>query len=93
MVATILNIALWVFSITGYVIYNLYKKNVKLEEMVTERDNRLASVSDIVVESNKMLKELDTLGAFKSDDEIGFFFQAVKQIQETLNQYTTKQYI
>jgi len=90
MVATILNIALWVFSITGYVIYNLYKKNVKLEEMVTERDNRLASVSDIVAESNKMLKELDTLGAFKSDDEIGFFFQAVKQIQETLNQYTTK---
>lgn len=90
MVTTVLNIALWVFSITCYIIYNLYKKNVKLEEMVAERDNRLASVSDIVVESNKMLKELDTLGAFKSDDEIGFFFQAVKQIQETLNQYTTK---
>lgn len=90
MIVTILNIALWVFSITCYIIYNLYKKNVQLEEMVSERDNKLASVSDIVAESNKMLKELDTIGAFKSDDEIGFFFQAVKQIQETLNQYTTK---
>jgi hypothetical protein len=90
MVITILNLALWIFSITCYIIYNLYKKNVKLEEMVTERDNKLNSLSSVIVESNKMLKELDTLGAFKSDDEIGFFFQAVKQIQETLNQYTTK---
>jgi hypothetical protein len=90
MVITILNLALWVFSITCYIIYNLYKKNVKLEEMVTERDDKLNSLSNVIIESNKMLKELDTLGAFKSDDEIGFFFQAVKQIQETLNQYTTK---
>jgi hypothetical protein len=90
MVTTILNLALWVFSITCYIIYNLYKKNVKLEEMVTERDDKLNSLSNVIIESNKMLKELDTLGAFKSDDEIGFFFQAVKQIQETLNQYTTK---
>ena len=90
MVTTVLNIALWVFSITCYIIYNLYKKNIKLEEMVTERDNKLRSLSDVIRESDSMLKDLDTIGAFKSDDEIGFFFQSVKQIQEALNQYTTK---
>ena len=88
MVATILNIALWVFSITGYVIYNLYRKNVALEEMLLRQESKLKSIQSVVSESEALLKEVDRLGAFKSDDEIGFFFQAVKQIQETLNQYT-----
>jgi hypothetical protein len=90
MVATILNILLWVFTIIGYIIYNLYSKNVKLEEMVLERERTLETLSDIINESDRVLKELDKLGAFKSDDEIGFFFNNVKAIQETLNEFSVK---
>lgn len=90
MVTTILNIALWVFSIAGYVIYNLYQKNVKLEEMLTKQQQVMQSLEVVIVESDKALKELDKLGAFKSDDEIGFFFEAVKNIQEILNGYVPK---
>jgi hypothetical protein len=89
MVTTVLNIALWVFSITGYIIYNLYNKNVKLEEMIQRQDQVLREASLTINESDRVLKELDKLGAFQSDDEIGFFFQAVKEIQNTLNQYVT----
>ena len=89
MVMTILNIALWVFSIAGYVIYNLYSKNVRLEEMVQRQDQVMREVSLTVNESDRVLNELDKLGAFRSDDEIGFFFEAVKEIQATLNQYVT----
>jgi len=90
MVATILNILLWVFTIIGYIIYNLYSKNVKLEEMVLERERTLETLSDIINESDRVLKELDKLGAFKSDDEIGFFFNNVKAIQEALNEFSVK---
>jgi hypothetical protein len=90
MVATILNILLWVLTIIGYIIYNLYSKNVKLEEMVLERERTLETLSDIINESDRVLKELDKLGAFKSDDEIGFFFNNVKAIQETLNEFSVK---
>lgn len=90
MVTTILNIALWVFSIAGYVIYNLYQKNVKLEEMLTKQQQVMQSLEVVIVESDKALKELDKLGAFRSDDEIGFFFEAVKNIQEILNGYVPK---
>jgi len=89
MVTTILNIALWVFSIAGYVIYNLYSKNVKLEEMIQKQDQVLREASATINESDRVIKEIDKLGAFQSDDEIGFFFQAVKEIQATLNQYIT----
>lgn len=90
MVTTILNILLWVFTIIGYIIYNLYSKNVKLEQMVLERERTLETLSDIINESDRVLKELDKLGAFKSDDEIGFFFNNVKAIQETLNEFSVK---
>ena len=90
MVTTILNISLWVLTIIGYIIYNLYTKNVKLEEMVVERDRTLQTLSDIINESDRVLKEIDKLGAFKSDDEIGFFFNSVKAIQETLNEFSVK---
>jgi hypothetical protein len=85
---TLLNIALWVLTILGYVIYNLYSKNVKLEQMVVNRDQTLRNLSDIINESDRVLKEVDRLGAFKSDDEIGFFFNTVKAIQTTLNEFS-----
>ena len=89
MVTTILNIALWLFSIAGYIIYNLYQKNVKLEEMLEEQGKVMKSLEITILESDRVLKEIDKIGAFKSDDEIGFFFQTVKSIQDTLNQYTS----
>ncbi len=90
MVTTILNVALWVSSITGYIIYNLYQKNVKLEEMLMKQEEVFRSLEITIQESDRALKELDKLGAFRSDDEIGFFFQAVKGIQDILNQYIGK---
>jgi hypothetical protein len=71
----------------SYVIYNLYNKNVKLEDAVIKRDNILMAMSDIVKSSEKRLEQVDQLGAFKSDDEIGFFFETVKNIQEQLNDF------
>ena len=36
------------------------------------------------------LKEVDTRESFKSDDEVGFFFESIKQIQSVLNQFNIK---
>jgi hypothetical protein len=85
---TLLNIALWVLTILGYIIYNLYSKNVKLEQMIINRDQTLRNLSDIINESDRVLNEVDRIGAFKSDDEIGFFFNTVKAIQDTLNEFS-----
>lgn len=90
MISTVLNLSLWVFSIAGYVIYNLYQKNVKLEQIVEDQQKVMQSIEMVILDSDRALKEVDKLGAFKSDDEIGFFFQTVKHIQEVLNQYTSK---
>jgi len=90
MESIIINILIWVLTIIGYVIYNLYNKNIKLERMVIEREQTLQLLSNIINESDKILLDLDRIGAFKSDDEIGYFFNTVKAIQTTLNEFAVK---
>jgi len=83
--------------ILGFTTFNLLKKTEKQEDIITLRDEILVSyqiylnkISDIIKLSDKKLKEVDHKGSFESDDEIGFFFQSVKQLQETLNVFKIK---
>ena len=83
--------------ILGFTTFNLLKKTEKQEDMMASQNEILVSyqiylnkLSDIVELSDKKLKEIDHRGSFESDDEIGFFFQSVKQLQETLNVFKIK---
>ena len=86
-VVILVNVSLIVLAVLGYIIWNLTKKNLILEDAVIKRDNILIAMSDLIKDSEKKLKEVDTLGAFKSDDEVGFFFKTVMEIQQHLNDF------
>ena len=47
----------------------------------------LDKISKIIEISDEKLKKLDQLGRFEADDEIGFFFKNVKNIQKILNEF------
>jgi hypothetical protein len=76
--------------ILGYTTFNLLKKNEKQEDILMGYMSYLNKVSDIIEMSDKKLKEVDARESFKSDDEVGFFFESVKQIQSILNQFNIK---
>ena len=81
----------------GFTTFNLLKKNEKQEDIISNQETILAGymeylskISGIIELSDKKLKEIDHKGSFESDDEIGFFFQSVKQLQEALNAFKIK---
>ncbi len=83
--------------ILGYTTFNLLRKLEKQEDTINTQATILASylsylnkISDIIEFSDKKLKEVDRKGSFESDDEVGFFFKEIKQIQDTLNQFKVK---
>ena len=76
--------------VLGYTTFNLLRKNEKQEDILIGYMSYLNKISDIIDLSNKKLKEVDARESFKSDDEIGFFFESVKQIQSILNQFNIK---
>jgi hypothetical protein len=76
--------------ILGYTTFNLLRKNEKQEDILLGYMSYLNKVSDIIEMSDKKLKEVDAKESFKSDDEVGFFFESIKQIQSVLNQFNIK---
>lgn len=76
--------------ILGYTTFNLLKKNEKQEDILAGYMVYLNKISEIIEMSDNKLKEVDARGHFQADDEVGFFFQSVKQIQEVLNNFKIK---
>jgi len=86
----IISISLWILTIVGYIFFNLYQKNVKLEDMVIRQSNLLTGLGNIINESDKVIKELDTKIWAEGDRELAAVFQNLRSIQEALNQYRSK---
>jgi hypothetical protein len=59
----------------------------KSEDIITSQQEQLSSIKEIIKTSDKKLREIDEKETFKSDDEIGWFFNEVKKIQNILSQY------
>jgi hypothetical protein len=73
--------------ILGYTTINLLVKNEKAEDIIVSQQKYISSISEIIKNSEKKIKEIDEKEIFKSDDEIGWFFNELKKIQNILSQY------
>ncbi len=67
-------------SISFVAIRNLIKKNETMEDFINKQ-------SDAIAACDTRLKQIDQKGVFYADDEIGWFFEEVKKIQEALNEF------
>ena len=86
MIETIVILAL-VVVVLGYTTINLLFKNEKAEDIIVSQQKYISTISEIINNSEKRLKEIDEKEVFKSDDEIGWFFNEIKKIQNILSQY------
>ena len=71
----------------GYTTYNLLRKNEKQEDVLAAYLLYMDNLSKIIEVSDERLKKIDSKGTFQSDDEIGWFFEQIKVIQERLNNF------
>jgi len=82
--------ALWAATIIGWVIYNLYQKNIKLENTVISQANFIAGLQSLIGESEKAVKNLDDKIWLESDKELQQVFYNLKAIQDGLNQFNKR---
>ena len=76
-------------GIFGYATFNLLRKNEKAEDIIVSQQVFINKVDEHVTFSEKRLKQIDEKGMFKSDDEIGWFFNEIKVLQKGLSQFKT----
>ena len=89
MILTIIILSILVV-VLGYTTFNLLKKNEKQEDILTGYMTYLNKISDTIELAERKMIEVDAKGSFKSDDEIGFFFEQIKTIQTALNSFVIK---
>jgi len=77
--------------ILGFTTFNLMRKNEKQEDILAEYLQYLDRLSKTIDVSDKKLKEIDRAGTFKSDDEVGYFFKSIQDIQDILNDFKLKE--
>ena len=76
-------------GIFGYATFNLLRKNEKAEDIIVSQQVFINKVDEHVTFSEKRLEQIDEKGMFKSDDEIGWFFNEIKVLQKGLSQFKT----
>lgn len=84
----ILVIVLFLSLLTSlYVVYNLNKKYSELESIAMENQEFIISIRNRVLSQRSYLRQLDRIGSFESDDEVGIFFKELKKIITDISVY------
>ena len=83
--------------VLGFTTFNLLRKVEQSEDELKRRQDAIISYQEYVnglgstVEfMNKRIKEIDAKGTFNSDDEVGFFFERLKMLNDMLRPYDVK---
>ena len=74
-------------AVAIFVIWNLNNKVVKQEGVIEYQVDYLKRISYIITESNLYVNKIDEKGIFRADDEVGTFFNFMKEIQEDINTF------
>ena len=78
--------------ILSYTTWNLMRKQERAEDILAGYLDYLDKLSKVIEISEKKIKEVDIKGSFESDDEIGFFFKTIKNLQSILNEFAMKKF-
>tara|TARA_R110000803_G_scaffold59522_4_gene118217 strand:+ start:1736 stop:2017 length:282 start_codon:yes stop_codon:yes gene_type:complete len=68
-------------------VINLLRKNEAYEDVVEEQEVLISDIASKVDDSMKKMKEIDTIGSFEADDDVGFIFKSLYEVIEELERY------
>tara|TARA_B100000212_G_scaffold66203_1_gene45984 strand:+ start:1009 stop:1290 length:282 start_codon:yes stop_codon:yes gene_type:complete len=70
-----------------YTTFNLLRKNEKAEDIIVSQREFIEKFQESIEFTQKRLDKIDEKGTFKSDDEIGWFFNEIKKLQNAISQF------
>ena len=87
MITTIIAISLWIATVVGWIIFNLYTKNRKLESMVVNQQLFIDGIKGCMKEINTCANQIDSKLWVQSDPEFLGLMENVKKMQDSINNF------
>ena len=77
---------LWVF-LTLFFLISVVSSTLLFYSLkrITQYESLIIQFQQVITFATEKMKQVDSKGTFESDDEVGFFFQQLKEIQNLLN--------
>tara|TARA_B100001778_G_C18314636_1_gene505873 strand:- start:101 stop:376 length:276 start_codon:yes stop_codon:yes gene_type:complete len=83
----IIGILSLIVVILGYTTFNLLRKNERAEDIIVQYNDYITEFNKQISFTSDRLKKIDDRGIFKSDDEIGWFFEQIKNLQKGIDRF------
>ena len=73
--------------VLGFTTFNLLKKEETMLDIIVNQNNYIGEFNKQLKFTSDRLKKIDEKGTFESDDEIGWFFSNIKNLQEGMDKF------
>lgn len=83
----LISISIWIVSVIGYIIWNLFTKNRKLESIAIKQQIFIDNIKDCMREINDAANQIDSKIWVQSDPEFLSLMENVKQMQTRINEF------
>lgn len=83
-----LSIILWVVTVLGFIVWNLYQKNKKMEELLQSQDFYISSVYSTSSDLESIIHKIDTTMWVQSDPELIELFENIKNLNAVIKRLT-----
>jgi hypothetical protein len=87
MITIIISLSIWILSAVAYVIWNLFQKNKKLENLVLGQQTFINGIKESMRDINKAAEQIDSKLWVQSDPEFLSLMENVKTMQTSINQF------
>jgi hypothetical protein len=87
MILGIISISLWIDTIIGFIVRNLWLQTKKLEEMVNKQQKFIEETKYTVDQVTKMFDTIDQENIFRANDYVGQMWLDLKTLNEALKNY------
>lgn len=83
-----LSIILWIVTILGFLVWNLYQKNKRMEEIIEFQNFYIQSVNTVSSDLDTVINKIDTTMWVQSDPELIQLFENIKSLNSTIKRFT-----
>lgn len=86
---TTVSIILWVSTIIGYIIFNLFNKNRKLELIIGKQNDFIKNILSLADNIDKTAQKIDSTMWVSADPELKIMFDDIKNMQDNIKKFTS----
>lgn len=88
MIITWIAVSLWALTVIGWIIFNLFQKNKKLEKIVIDQQMFINECISSYKQIDLLADKIDKTMWVQSDPEFLGLMEEIKTLQATMKQYT-----